>query len=172
MLSIMQGIFKAGFTIAQNLAIDNAATAHFTLHVSILQRAQINNCMLKYEMLSMLLCPLLCPSLFIPLLFSLPLQPTLFSLGSSLKIRFLDDLTLGGDFDTVTGDVLTVAGLGPSMGLQLNPGKWEVFLPDATVALPPLLSDYTRVEPDMLSLLGAPLFTGGALSIATHFNGL
>src|SRR6218665_798148 len=66
MLSIMQGIFKAGFTIAQNLAIDNAATAHSTLHVSILQRAQINNCMLKYEMLSMLLCPLLCPSLFIP----------------------------------------------------------------------------------------------------------
>lgn len=105
-----------------------------------------------------------------PLLFSLPLQPTLCSLGSSLKIGFLDDLTLGGDLDTVTGDVLTVAGLGPSMGLQLNPGKCEVFLPDATVALPPLLADYTRVEPDMLSLLGAPLFTGGALdgALAVH----
>ena len=79
--------------------------------------------------------------------------------------------------DTVTGDVLTVAGLGPSMGLQLNPGKCEVFLPDATVALALLLSDYTRVEPDMLSLLGAPLLRVGCwmghwLSIATHFNGL
>src|SRR6218665_99741 len=44
-----------------------------------------------------------------------------------------------------------------------NPGKCEVFLPDATVAL--FLSEYTRVEPDMLTLLGAPPFTGGALAV-------
>jgi len=91
------------------------------------------------------------------------------------RIGFLADLTLGGDLDIVTGDVLTVAGLGPSMGLQLNPGKCEVFLPDATVALPPLLSDYTRVEPDMLTIR-CPLFKGGStghwLSIVTHFNRL
>jgi hypothetical protein len=72
--------------------------------------------------------------------------------------------------DNVTRDVLTVTGLGPSLGLHLNSSKCEVFLADVNLALPHPLSEYTRLEADTLSLLGAPLFTGRALdeALAAH----
>ena len=66
-------------------------------------------------------------------MFSLPLQLVLQSLESDLKIGFLDDVTLGGDRETVTRDVQVVARLGSRLGLDLNIIKCEIFSPNATL---------------------------------------
>jgi len=68
-----------------------------------------------------------------PLPFILALQPVLQSLESDLKIGFLDDVTLGGDIETMTRDVQVMAGLGPRLGLHLNLNKCEIYSPDATL---------------------------------------
>ena len=69
-------------------------------------------------------------------------------------ILLLDNVTLDSDMETVTRDVQVVAGLGPQLGLHLNLNKCEIFSPDATLDLTPLLSNFTRVEVICLSLLG------------------
>ena len=93
-----------------------------------------------------------------PLLFSLPFQQVLQSLESDFKLGFLDDVTLGGEMETMVRDVQVVARLGPRLGLHLNPTKYEFFSPDATLDLTPPLSNYSRLEVGGLSLLGPLCF--------------
>ena len=57
-----------------------------------------------------------------PLLFCLAIQPILRSLSGYLRIdyNYMDDLTLGGDIDSVSADVELIAAEGEAIGLELN----------------------------------------------------
>ena len=55
-----------------------------------------------------------------PLLFCLSIQPLLESLKSELVIGFMDDVTIGGNHDTVAQDVENVINKGRNFGLSLN----------------------------------------------------
>ena len=100
-----------------------------------------------------------------PLLFCLTLQPLLNSLTTSLKIGYLDDVTIGGPISSVNSDVLSVVSKGSDIGLQLNKSKCELIACDP---VPPglLISDFKLVRPEAASLLGAPLLPGTALDTA------
>ena len=54
------------------------------------------------------------------LLFCLTIHPRLISTSSDLTIGFMDDVTLYGHADTVTGDVEMFSTEGTEMGLQLT----------------------------------------------------
>ena len=55
-----------------------------------------------------------------PLLFCNTIQPLLTSLGSVLRLGYMDDVTLGGSQDAVAKDVQTVMEVGHEVGLDLR----------------------------------------------------
>ena len=60
------------------------------------------------------------------LLFCLTIQPILDRLNSDLIIGYLDDVTLGGDVQTVNDDLTVITTEGAQSGLQLNKSKCEI----------------------------------------------
>ena len=54
------------------------------------------------------------------------IQPLLLKLHSSVKIGFMDDLTLSGDLHTVERDITTIMESSSETGLQLNVDKCEI----------------------------------------------
>ena len=54
-----------------------------------------------------------------PLLFCLTLQPVLNSLQCKLKLGYLEDVTLGGSFQTVADAVALLKSSGEAIGLHL-----------------------------------------------------
>ena len=62
-----------------------------------------------------------------PLLFCLAIQLILRSLPSYLRIGYMDDLTLGGDIESVSADVELIAAEGEAKGLELNHSKCELI---------------------------------------------
>ena len=60
------------------------------------------------------------------LLFCLTIQPILDRLNSDLIIGYLDDVTLGGDVQTVNDDLTVITTEGAQLGLQLNKSKCEI----------------------------------------------
>jgi Reverse transcriptase (RNA-dependent DNA polymerase) len=94
-----------------------------------------------------------------PLLFCLPIQSILSSLQSSLRIGYLDDVTLGGIASTVATDVQTIIREAGKMGLTLNFTKCEI-INTHRVDLPPPLDSFTTTPSSEAFLLGAPLSTG------------
>ena len=114
-----------------------------------------------------------------PLLFYLAIQPILRSLSSYLRIGYMDDLTLGGDLESVSADVELIAAEGEAIGLELNHSKCELHLIHASgpafpssniTAAEPMRQDsdaaiwrFPRLTVDESCLLGAPLTRGPAM---------
>jgi hypothetical protein len=80
------------------------------------------------------------------LLFCLAIQPLLRSLSSTLRIGYLDDITLGGSKSTVNSDVLKIVESGATIGLHLNMSKCEVI-------------SSCNIEPDYISLANLFMFS-------------
>ena len=94
-----------------------------------------------------------------PVLFCLVLQPALTQLCSSLKVGYLDDVTLGGDAAQVAEDVASIKRFSASVGLELNMCKCEVIChrPQEAENLLQQFPDMVVVVPECATLLGAPL---------------
>ncbi|GAU91413.1 hypothetical protein RvY_03671 [Ramazzottius varieornatus] len=60
-----------------------------------------------------------------PLLFCLLTRNLSKSLQSPFNVWYLDDATLGGDFELVSRDFQTIVKIGASLGLELNTSKCE-----------------------------------------------
>jgi len=74
-----------------------------------------------------------------PLLFCNTIHPLLESLGSVLRLGYMDDVTLGGS--QLAKDVQTVIDVGRDMGLNINVSKCELIAhPGCHVTDPTLLS--------------------------------
>jgi len=100
------------------------------------------------------------------LLFCLAIHPLIESLSFDLVFGYLDDLTIGGSLADVERDVKRVIDVGRDMGLCLNATKSELLCPNVGLAVGDVLSTFSRVEINQLTLLGAPLFPGQALDEA------
>jgi len=94
-----------------------------------------------------------------PLLFCLCLHPILESLECTLKIGFMDDVTLGGHIEDVAKAVDQVRLLGVPMGLELNQGKCEI-IGDISGDIPASLRGFKLLSGVDAQLLGAPLLPG------------
>ena len=100
-----------------------------------------------------------------PILFCIGIQPLLDSLSSPLRIALLDDITLGGNRDTLAADVGLIQQHQPDLGLCLNDSKCELITRDFNLFQNSRLDYFTRVEISKASLLGAPLFEDQALDM-------
>src|SRR6218665_1960217 len=108
-----------------------------------------------------------------PLLFCLPLQPILSEMSSSLVLGYLDDHTLGGSVRVVDADVAMLECKCKELGLQLNRSKCEVVTNDpALVTKYNSFSSFSHIESELATLLGAPLSSSRALSIALEARSL
>ena len=75
------------------------------------------------------------------------IHPLLLKLHSSVKIGFMDDLTLSGDLHTVERDVKTIMESSSETGLQLNVDKCEIITDDFTeISTLATFSDFIRVN--------------------------
>ena len=97
-----------------------------------------------------------------PLLFCLTIHPLLQSLSSTLKVGYLDDVTLGGPAAVVNNDVLRVQTTGSAIGLSLNVAKCEIIC-KSLIDEGLFISDFRYLQPEDATLLGAPLVPGTAL---------
>ena len=98
-----------------------------------------------------------------PLLFSLAIHPLLMSLSCPLEVAYLDDLTLGGEVETISNDLELIVGGGQDLGLELNKGKCEVITSSSSPMIQPLLNSFSRIVISKGFLLGAPLTTDSAM---------
>ena len=98
------------------------------------------------------------------------IHPLLTSLHSTVKIGFMDDVTLSGELQTVERDVRTVLDASQDTGLHLNQAKCEVIMEDFTVISPSSpLNNFSKVAKEEMTLLGAPVIKGTAQDRAiTH----
>lgn len=103
-----------------------------------------------------------------PLLFCLTLHPILNKLSSDLVIGYMDDVTVGGQVDSVAKDVQEFAASCTAIGLELNTQKCELIAQSDQLPLikPIGMDNFVRVPPDAATLLGAPLSDGIALADA------
>ena len=62
-----------------------------------------------------------------PVLFCLAIHELIGSLASSIKIAYLDDLTLVGNIDTVAGDFTRICTAAAAIGLRCNASKSEII---------------------------------------------
>ena len=110
-----------------------------------------------------------------PLEFCLVLQPLLMKLRSDLRIGYLDDLTLGGNKDTVAADVHLIAEESKHLGLLLNRSKCEITCHNTQTPIDDLaFQEFSYMALEELTLLGAPLIPGPAVDkvIDTKANDL
>ena len=98
-----------------------------------------------------------------PLLLCVTVQPLLGDLSAELKIGFMDDFTLGGEASVVAMDVANLRRAGKEIGLIINDSKCElVHDPNFTYPFS-AFQGFAHVNPNQVSLLGAPLLQGPAL---------
>lgn len=107
-----------------------------------------------------------------PLLFCLPLQEILLKIKSPLTLGYLDDLTLGGQTESVVDDIRLIEQEGKLLGLTLNHKKCEVITHSQNFILHPSLEGFSRVDGDEAVLLGAPLTTDKSMTttIDSHID--
>ena len=98
-----------------------------------------------------------------PFLFCLTLQPVLNTLQSDIILGYLDDVSGGGDLESVADDVTKVESLGAELGLRLNRNKCELISSHFPVDLPHSLRGFKLVDPSDAILLGAPILDGPAM---------
>lgn len=108
-----------------------------------------------------------------------PLGPFLFSLGildpikaceSELTLFYLDDGTLGGDFQTVLSDLSHIVESASALGLKINMSKCELTVIDTDKETSDsILGAFRQLAPDIkctpmeeLCLLGAPILPSAA----------
>src|SRR5688572_1446371 len=101
-----------------------------------------------------------------PLLFCLPLQPTLLKLSSPLAFGYLDDISLGGPTAGVAEDIETLEEECAGLGLTFNREKCELIGKDSQLTNHRSFRHFGYTDPDSETLLGAPLSTGAALKQA------
>jgi len=102
-----------------------------------------------------------------PLEFCIVIQPLLQSLKSTLRIGFLDDLTLGGHVDTVAADIAKLAEECRRLGLELNPTKCEIVgLSQSDANNVNEFNSFRIVKLEDLTLLGSPVQSGRAVDAA------
>jgi len=101
-----------------------------------------------------------------PFLFCNTIHPLLKSIESELNLGYLDDCTLGGEVETVARDVAKIVEFGGKLGLRLNISKCELISHAGFSVNDALLSSFSAVSVEKVSLLGAPLFQGAALDAA------
>jgi hypothetical protein len=101
-----------------------------------------------------------------PLLFCLPLQPTLLKLSSPLAFGYLDDISLGGLTAGVAEDIETLEEECAGLGLTFNREKCELIAKDSQLTNHRSFRHFGYTDPDTATLLGAPLSTGAALKQA------
>jgi len=91
------------------------------------------------------------------------IHPLLLKLHSSVKIGFMDDLTLSGDLHTVERDIATIMESSSETGLQLNVDKCKIITDNFTeVNTFATFNDFIRVNKEDMTLLGAPVLKGKA----------
>src|SRR5688572_1156877 len=96
-----------------------------------------------------------------PLLFSLAIHPILSSLSSELVIGYMDDITLGGDEESLARDVQQVQAQGDTLGLMMLNVKKCKFINNTASSCNVIFEKFIHLKPREASLLGAPLNTGG-----------
>ena len=95
------------------------------------------------------------------------IHPLLLKLHSSVKIGFMDDLTLSGDLHTVERDITTIMESSSETGLQLNVDKCEIITDDFTeISTLATFNDFICVNKEDMTLLGAPVLKGKAQDTA------
>ena len=98
-----------------------------------------------------------------PLLFNLAIHPLLKSLSCPLDVAYLDDVTLGGNEDSIVNDLTLIREGEKDLGLELNLGKCEIISSNASLMNHPLLSSFRKLDISQGYLLGAPLTAGSAM---------
>ena len=90
-----------------------------------------------------------------PLEFCEAIHPLLTNLQSTVKIGFMDDITLVGDICTVEADVNTINNHDADTGLKVNISKCEIIA-EYTAAIPDssLLSEFVKVTKDIIRTTG------------------
>ena len=94
-----------------------------------------------------------------PLLFCLSIHHLLLALHSELRMSYLDDISLGGDVEDISNDLVMFKQGAKDVGLQLNPNKCEIIsvVPDSQNSILSLLPGSRIVNLSMATLLGSPL---------------
>ena len=101
-----------------------------------------------------------------PFLFSLAINDLVSSCESPLNLWYLDDRTLGGSVTQVIQDYKRILEATSNLGLQINPGKCELYLVNPLLEeCKNALDTFNNVTPGVkllnkanLKLLGAPIF--------------
>ena len=106
-----------------------------------------------------------------PLLFCLTINDLLASVDADLAVGFLDDLTVGGEEEMVTSEILRLQDEFMTLGLSLNPTKCEIIATNPEVIHRAALAgiDYVETRVQEVVILGAPIFEGHVLD-ATIVN--
>ena len=81
------------------------------------------------------------------------------TLQSDIILGYLDDVSGGGDLESVADDVTKVESLGAELGLRLNRNKCELISSQFPADLPHSLG-FKLVDPSDAILLGAPIPDG------------
>ena len=94
-----------------------------------------------------------------PLLFCLSIHHLLLALHSELRMSYLDDISLGGDVEDISNDLVMFKQGAKDVGLQLNPNKCEIIsvVPDSQNSILSLIPGSRIVNLSMATLLGSPL---------------
>ena len=76
-----------------------------------------------------------------------------------LRMSYLDDISLGGDLEDISNDLVMFKQGAKDVGLQLNPNKCEIIsvVPDSQNSILSLLPGSRIVNLSMATLLGSPL---------------
>ncbi|GAU90643.1 hypothetical protein RvY_03032 [Ramazzottius varieornatus] len=101
-----------------------------------------------------------------PLLFCLLTRNLSKSLQSPFNVWYLDDSTLGGDFELVSRDFQTIVEIGACLGLELNTSKFDFVVCGGTLTQQQVTRQKMKLlcpgvmfpDKETLTLLGAPVF--------------
>ena len=98
------------------------------------------------------------------LMFCLALQRLLRELTASLQVGYLDDLTLGGNAQTVAADVDHIMANSERYGLKLNISKCELIAEDPSkFSHIKSFKNFRLVQVEDMTLLGAPVMGNRAM---------
>jgi len=98
-----------------------------------------------------------------PLLFCLAIRPLLTNIKCEFKMGYLDDITLGGELETVAKEVDILSKEAAHIGLTLRESKCELVTSTSLFSVPQPVKGYRRVPVTEAVMLGAPLMEGIAM---------
>ena len=98
-----------------------------------------------------------------PLLFCMAIHPLLTNIKCEFKMGYLDDITLGGELETVAKEVDILSKEAAHIGLTLRESKCELVTSTSLFSVPQPVKGYRRVPVTEAVMLGAPLIEGIAM---------